>query len=64
MFCDELKNRPLITKGSNAADPAQDVLQGVVNWGYGCAVGYPGVYAKVSYASEWIARTTFFVAIL
>lgn len=41
---------PLIAKGSSDAD---DVLMGVVSWGWDCAVE-PGVYARVSYGYSWI----------
>ncbi|KAG7396068.1 hypothetical protein PHYBOEH_002814 [Phytophthora boehmeriae] len=35
--------------------PNKDVLIGVVSWGNGCGLaGYPGVYARVSVAVEWI----------
>lgn len=34
---------------------AEDVLIGVVSWGNGCGrAGYPGVYARVSVAREWL----------
>ena len=34
-------------------------LYGVVSWGIGCASrGYPGIYAKVSSAIEWIIENT------
>ncbi|KAG3136648.1 hypothetical protein PI126_g17726 [Phytophthora idaei] len=41
---------PLIMEQS-----VEDVLIGVVSWGNGCGrAGYPGVYARVSVAREWL----------
>lgn len=35
--------------------PTEDVIIGVVSWGNGCGrAGYPGVYARVSVAREWL----------
>jgi trypsin len=43
---------PLIIKGD---DGSADVQVGVVSWAIGCAAaGFPGVYARVSYAYDWI----------
>lgn len=43
---------PLIVKGNNAG---RDVQVGVVSWGIGCASEhFPGVYARVSRAYDWI----------
>ncbi|RYZ83326.1 MAG: serine protease [Proteobacteria bacterium] len=45
---------PLITKSVDGVS----TLIGVVSWGEGCAeAGHPGVYSKVSAASQWIAQT-------
>ncbi|CAI5707559.1 unnamed protein product [Peronospora effusa] len=42
---------PLIAEQSS-----EDVLIGVVSWGDGCGrAGYPGVYARVSVAKEWLS---------
>ena len=46
---------PLIVPGSSAS---QDILIGVTSWGIGCATRvFPGVFARVSRAYDWIAET-------
>jgi trypsin len=43
---------PMVIKG---VDGATDVQVGVVSWAYGCAIDqFPGVYAHVSQAYDWI----------
>ncbi|PRW59900.1 peptidase S1 [Chlorella sorokiniana] len=42
---------PLFMKGANSST---DMLVGTTSWGEGCAAGYPGVYADVAYARNWI----------
>ncbi|MAJ97766.1 MAG: hypothetical protein CMD07_00590, partial [Flavobacteriales bacterium] len=43
---------PLVVRSS---DNTRWLLVGATSWGYGCAdVNYPGVWARVSYAFDWI----------
>jgi len=54
---------PLIVKG---ADSSKDIQVGIVSWGWGCAfLHYPGVYAKISEAQEfiqeWVSSDSFLV---
>jgi len=45
---------PLVIRGNSYSE---DVLVGVVSWGYGCASpNYPGVYASVSKGYNWISK--------
>jgi len=47
---------PLIMKGDNSIE---DVLVGVVSWGYSCADPlHPGVYSRVSTVIDWIEENT------
>lgn len=50
--CENDSGGPLILEGSS---DSEDILLGVVSWGYGCGMeGYPGVYSRVSKARSWI----------
>jgi secreted trypsin-like serine protease len=41
---------PLAVQGSDGSF----TIIGIVSWGIGCASGYPGVYARVSYFHDWV----------
>ena len=52
--CNGDSGGPLLIKGDDPSG-ADDVEVGVVSWGYKCAIeGYPGVYARVSEAYDWV----------
>jgi secreted trypsin-like serine protease len=48
---------PLYLPANSAANPSdQDVVIGVVSFGFGCASGFPGVYSRVSEFSTFLNR--------
>lgn len=52
---------PLIFKrtcdGSSSNGIKDDLLVGLVSWGYVCAGDYPDVYTRIDYKSDWIHDT-------
>lgn len=47
---------PLVIRG-RARDGSKDTIVGTVSWGIGCASSiFPGVYARVSEAHDWIKQ--------
>jgi len=47
---------PLFRKGNSSEE---DLLVGLVSWGYGCSIGYPGVYTRISYFYDWIVENMY-----
>jgi len=41
---------PMVVQGNDGSW----AVVGLVSWGFGCASGTPGVYARVSYYNDWI----------
>ncbi|XP_035778324.1 trypsin-1-like [Anopheles albimanus] len=61
MLCAGFKNGGKDACQGDSGGPlvANDQLIGVVSWGYGCAVpGFPGVYARVASARDWIRQNS------
>lgn len=49
--CNGDSGSPLIARGSS---PEEDIQVGIVSWGFECAGPIPGIYSRLSHASEWI----------
>ena len=52
--CQADSGGPLVIQGMSG-DSFDDVLVGVVSWGFGCGLpDFPGVYARISQSYDWI----------
>ncbi|EAU77992.1 AGAP012842-PA [Anopheles gambiae str. PEST] len=61
MFCAGYKQGGQDTCRQDSGGPfvAEGKLIGVISWGHECALaGYPGVYARVASARDWIRATS------
>ena len=60
MLCAKESQRDACTGDSGgiliATNEGEDVPIGITSWGSGCASNYPGVYARISQAKDWIEK--------